>query len=96
MCKFCWIKHFGKEIPKVSTKMKNRLSIYYKLREEYLKNNPICEVCKVKKSTEIHHKRGRNGPNLFLDFLAVDRDCHIKIETEPEWAKQNNYTITRI
>ena len=85
-----------KPIPKVSKNQKKRLEKYLQLRNEYLQNNPVCEVCKTKPSGEIHHRKGRDGNNLFGYFLAVDRECHRYIEENSEWAKSMGYTISRL
>lgn len=86
----------GKKIPKLSKKQKSREDKYKSLREIYLKEKRICECCGIAVSTEIHHKAGRDGENLFQHFLAVCRECHDKIEMNPEWAKENNYSISRL
>ena len=61
------------------------------------------------KATDIHHKMGRIGYAdewarqenipLLLDvrfWLAVSRKGHQMIEENPEWAKENNYSIDRL
>ena len=90
------IKKTQTVIKKISSNQSKRNQKYLKLREKYLKQEPVCEVCRLQKSSEIHHRKGRDGDNLFNEFLAVCRDCHNKIENNPEWAKENNYTITRL
>lgn len=57
----------------------------------------MCEVegC-VHKATQIHHKKGRIGDALYNDFLAICEDCHRKVEENPEWAKENGYSVSRI
>lgn len=85
-----------KKIEKVSKTQKKRLEKYNSLRIEYLNNHVICECCCKNKSTEIHHKAGRTGENLFKHFLAVCRTCHEFIENNPQWAKENNFSISRI
>ena len=70
--------------------------MYQKQRNEYLKEHPLCQVCHGKPSSEIHHRKGRDGNNLFQYFLAVDHECHRKIEENPEWAKEMGYSISRL
>ena len=101
-CKNCWNLLFSKpiatnkKIKTVSDNQKIRLQKYNNLRLLYLKDHSICEVKDCRNpSTEIHHKGGRIGENLFKNFLAVCRDHHLKIESDPQWAKENNYSIFR-
>ena len=92
------IKEF-KPIPKISQKRKIENAKYIVLRIEFLgkKENSICPVT-GEKTTEIHHKKGRVG-SLFLDtkfWLGVSRNGHLKIENNPEWAKENGFSENRI
>lgn len=82
-----------KSINKISDKQKDNLKEYSIVRKEYLTKHPICEVCYINSSTEIHHKAKRTGENLFKYFLAVCRTCHTKIHLEPKWALENNYLL---
>ncbi len=85
------------KIKKVSNKTKKNLSKYGKAREEYLLDHHVCEVCKERRATEIHHKKGR-GKYLSdkTYFLAVDRMCHQKVEMNPEWAKEMGFSLSRL
>lgn len=102
LCKLCWTKLFAKPIKrdnklhKISQNEKERQRKYRELSRIYLLEHSICEVCGTKKSEEIHHKAGRIGNNLFQHFLAVCRLCHRKVEENPTWAKENNFSISRI
>ena len=92
------IKEF-KPIPKISQKKKIENLKYQVLRTEFLgkKENQVCPIT-GKKTTEIHHKKGRVG-SLFLDiryWLAVSREGHKKIEENPEWAKKEGYSLSRL
>ena len=92
------IKEF-KPIPKISKKKKIENLKYQVLRTEFLgkKENQVCPIT-GKKTTEIHHKKGRVG-SLFLDiryWLAVSREGHKKIEENPEWAKKEGYSLSRL
>ena len=92
------IKEF-KPIPKISQKRKIENAKYIVLRIEFLgkKENQICPIT-GKKTTEIHHKKGRVG-SLFLDvryWLAVSREGHKKIEENPVWAKKEGYSLSRL
>lgn len=79
----------------VSEKKKERLAKYYELRDAYLKEHPVCEVegCEHQ-ATQIHHKMGR-GDNLHKHFLAVCFDCHRRIEDNPSFAYENEYSLKR-
>lgn len=90
------IKKSNKAIPIFSESRKERNKKYKILRDEYLLSHPLCEVCNQKKATDAHHVAGREGDNLFGPLLAVCRECHSRIELEPAWAKENNYSISRI
>ena len=92
------IKEF-KPIPKISQKRKIENAKYIVLRNEFLgkKENSICPVT-GEKTTEIHHKKGRVG-SLFLNtkfWLGVSRKGHLKIENNPEWAKENGFSENRL
>lgn len=68
------------KIKKVSTKLSKELRRYSALREQYLRQHPICQAkvkCRGKLATDIHHMKGRG--KYLLDttkFLSVCRDCH--------------------
>lgn len=47
-------------------------------------------------ATECHHKRGRDGDNLFNYLLAVCRNCHDKIENDPLQAKKDGFSESRL
>lgn len=74
------------KIRKVSTKQAKELRTYSKVREEYLKDHPFCQLklvgCMIK-ATDIHHihKRGKSL-NSTETFLAACRHCHTILETK--------------
>lgn len=74
---------------RVSKKHAAALKTYSKLRKEYLREHPGCEVCTKNAATDIHHKEGR-GPNLNRadTWLAVCRPCHHEIHTRPSKARE--------
>jgi len=87
------------QIPKISKKRQVDQLQYSVLRTEFLskKENQICPITN-QKTTDIHHKKGRVG-SLFLDtryWLAVSREGHKMIEENPEWAKENGYSLSRL
>lgn len=90
----------NKRISPVSQKQLDRLAKYRPIRDKYLKEHPECEVHDCNKSsTNIHHKKGREG-SLLWDadfFLACCETCHPKrIHENPEWAYEYGYLISRI
>ena len=85
-------------IKKVSDKRKKENAEYLKLRAQFLKDNPYCQVYGChRKSSDIHHKKGRENALLsdLTQFLSVCRLCHTKIELNPLWAKENGYSVNR-
>lgn len=93
------IKDIGKPIPKVSAKRKIENREYTIKRLQFLAQ-PENQKCPItgKQTTDVHHKKGRVG-TLLLDtrfWLAVSREGHKQIEENPEWAKENNYSLNRI
>lgn len=88
-----------KPIPKVSKKRQIKNLQYSVLRTEFLgkKENQICPIT-GKPTTDIHHKKGRVG-ELFLDtkyWVALSREGHRFVEENPEWAKENGYSLNRL
>lgn len=80
-----------------SKKMVRAMEIYNRRRKAFLKANPVCAVT-GQPATEVHHKAGRIGP-LLLDeslWLPVSRWAHRMIEENPEWAKENGYSVSRL
>jgi hypothetical protein len=97
-CFYSWFE-MPEPIKKVSDKRKFENKEYTKLRKLFLAEYTICQVKGCKElPTEVHHKKGRIG-KLLTDtryFLGVCRECHNKIELEPTWAKENNYSLNRL
>lgn len=88
-----------KRLPrKVSTKRAVRLKEYAPLRDKYMSEHEYCEVIGCQnKAAELHHKKGREN-DLLTDaryFMAICRDCHVRVDLEPEWAMSNGYSIRR-
>ena len=88
-----------KPIPKVSKKRQIENAKYSVLRIEFLskKENQICPIS-GDPTTDIHHKRGRIG-GLFLDtshWVALSREAHKFVEENPEWAKKNGFSLSRL
>lgn len=77
-----------KAIPRTTTKRRRESEDYGVLREEWLRQHPLCEArvnhnC-FRQATEVHHKRGRG--KYYLDtttWLAICHNCHI-------WVTENS------
>jgi len=91
-------------LKRISKKRQEQMKEYGKLREQYLAENTICEVCGQEPSTEIHHKSGRwQKTNDVSLFMAVSRKCHNRIhfgeqiqgeyKYGPSWSRENGYLI---
>ncbi len=85
-----------KPIKKMSKKRSIQNKEYLKIREQFLKDNPKCKVC-GKDANQIHHAKGRINALLsdLSYFIAVCGQCHTKIELNPLWAKENDYSLNR-
>lgn len=89
-----------KPIPVMSAKRKKENAKYLKDRMDFLNKpeNKMCRVFTKLQATEVHHMKGRTG-KLFLDqkfWLAVSRKGHQKIEMNPDWAKENGFSLNRL
>jgi|SRR5688572_29475408 len=86
-----------KPIARVSKKMKVTVSEYSRRKKEFMVGK-VCPVYPHLPVEDIHHMRGKVG-DLYLNeeyWLAVSRKGHIKIERNPEWAKANGYSVSRL
>ena len=77
-------------IRRVSVKRKSETALYRLLRIEYLIEHPFCEGLCGKRSTEIHHRAGREGKllNDKRHFAAVCRTLHDWIRDHPNQARE--------
>lgn len=89
------------EINKVSETRAKENKIYLTLRKVFLDNHPNCEAnlpgCS-KQSTTVHHSAGRIGKRLIdvTSFVALCGSCHTFCELNPDWAKENGYSLIRL
>jgi len=97
-------------IKKVSDKLAARLKKYVEIKAKWLPGKMCC-VFPDQRSIEPHHSAGRS-PDAYYDEWAeqqdipllldvrwwkpVSRDGHIKIENNPEWAKENGFSESRL
>lgn len=87
------------KISPVSKKRKIENAQYSVLRIQFL-SKPENQKCPITgwPTTDIHHKKGRVG-SLFLDtryWIALSREGHSYVEENPEWAKENGYSLGRL
>lgn len=88
-----WSRRMG--MRKVSKKQRSRLAKYYRIREAYLRANPLCMICKCEFATDIHHRKGRVG-SLLCDtkwWMALCRVDHDKVHNNVAWAKEKGYLV---
>jgi hypothetical protein len=101
-CKECWYTiEKPKSISPVSKKRQGEMDTYGRLRDAFITAKPRCEAKLVGCtgiSTDVHHKAGRVGENYLKigTWLAVCRSCHSWIETNPEAAKELNFSESRL
>jgi len=85
-------------LKKVSEKRKKENILYSELRIDFLSlpENQICPIT-GQPTTDIHHKKGRIG-KLLTDtnyWIALSREGHEFVESNPEWAYENGYSLKR-
>lgn len=63
-----------------------------------LPENMWCAVYPWLRSTQVHHKAGRDGEMLLVKkyWLSVSDEGHRKIEMNPDWARDNGFTLSRL
>lgn len=67
--------------------------IYFHEKWGHLTYSDVQVVFGAPRSTEIHHKNGRNGKN-YLDestWMALSHEAHMRIENNKSWARANGY-----
>jgi len=89
-----------KGVRQQSDKLKAEGIKYRKLAKKFRESNPVCAVRSENctgKTTEVHHKRGRGKYLLDIKtWLPVCHNCHKKIELNPDWAKENGFSESRL
>ena len=88
-----------KPIKPISDKQALRLKEYRKVRDEYFKDNPICEYpdCNSK-DIQLHHRKGRIG-SLLSDkryFCSLCDTHHRTIELNPDLAYSLGLSLKRL
>lgn len=92
-------------VKKVSDKRKEQNHEYFKLVEQFKKDNPQCHakilvgmvsICTIN-TEDPHHRKGRGKYLLDVStWLPVCRNCHIYIENHPEEAKEKGWSESRL
>ena len=89
----------AKKISKEADSRKELNNQYRKIAKKFIALNPKCQVKGCNSVSEcVHHMRGRIG-DLLTDtrhFLAVCMDHHRQIESNPEWARKEGYSKSRL
>lgn len=107
-CYNCARKHFKpiqaskttKPIQKVSDKQSKLLREYSRLREQYLRQHPICQAkvkCKGRIASDLHHQKGRG--KYLCDttfFLSTCRECHDWITEHSKEAIELGLSVSRL
>ena len=88
-----------KRIKSVSDKKLVELAEYRVVRDQYLKDHPICEfyTCDCRE-VELHHAKGRIG-SLLTDiryFRSLCREHHQWAEKNPVLAKEMGLSLSRL
>jgi len=89
-----------KPIPKVSEKRKITNREYKRLVKDILGKDGNCKikspVC-TGKASGLHHLQKRSPKNLTKkgNLIPACSACNLFIETDPEWAKENGFTISK-
>lgn len=78
----------------MSAKRSAQEAIYRRLKTQFLKENPVCQVCDKAKSVDVHHRRRRGK---FLNdtetWTASCRNCHRGVEENPEWSRERGLIV---
>lgn len=91
-----------KPVKRISVRSVKRMAeerLYDKKKKEYLTEHIRCEVKGCNRvSEQLHHRKGRIGKLLYDErfFMAVCREHHTEIEVNPDAAKKNGYSLSRL
>ncbi len=95
------LKRSTKAIPKISEKRAEQRKRYKPLRDQFLKDKPLCELkvddgCRIFAS-ELHHLEGEEGEKL-LDMSkckSACRHCHSIVTEHSKAAIENGQSLSR-
>jgi hypothetical protein len=96
-CREAWQKKLDEKKKGRKTSREIQYEVYYKLIGPWKQKNPICAVCKKRKTQDVHHMKGKEGTLLIeVEFwLPVCRPCHTKINDDSKWAIEQGYSLKR-
>lgn len=79
-----------KRLRPVSSRRAVQLREYNRLKEDWIRAHPVCEICRAQPTAQVHHRAGRIGNRLNSteDWLGVCAECHDKIHAHGSWARQ--------
>lgn len=79
----------------VSKKRRVQVNKYLKLRREYLEEHEICQICKLRLATQIHHMASRRGEMIYdvRFFLSTCQQCHSWVHAHPKEAEHKGYIL---
>lgn len=84
-----------KKLNRVSSKQKSRLERYYPIRNAFMEEYKVCQICRNFQATDLHHRKGRRG-NLLFDtewFMALCRTCHDWVHNNIKQAKEMGWLV---
>ncbi len=87
------LKRGTKRIRRVSKRRAPLLREYSVTAAEFKLAHPICQICEISATDDVHHRRGRVG-KLLTDrryFMAVCRGCHDEIHRNPSGAREAGF-----
>lgn len=84
------LKRGNKPMRRISKRRSPLLRQYAVICTEFKQAHPICQICDISATDDVHHKRGRIGKKLVESefFLAVCRGCHDEIHRNPAGARE--------
>ena len=84
-----------KPISPISEKKSKEYVLYRKLRDEFMKDKNMCEICGKRPATDLHHKVSRRYALCDTSiFMATCRYCNDRCEWDDSWARENGYKLS--
>lgn len=83
-----------KSINPVSDKELVRLAKYRKVRDKFMEDKELCEICQSSTPSDVHHRMNTRLGDALWDvnqFMAVCRGCHTELHDNHKWAVGNGY-----
>ena len=83
----------------VSDRRRKRDAVYPARREQvWERAGGVCEHCSLWPVEQVHHIEGRVGrdPHRLENLLGLCRMCHERAHGQPEWARANGLSRSRL